>query len=69
MIQKQANPAAGGDRARNTYLAALDNRENSDPHAKTQDFRSIWLARRFHLSISTASTVADLAFLQREVAR
>jgi hypothetical protein len=36
--------------------------ENNQPLAKKQDFRAVWLARRFHLSLSTAAAVAALHF-------
>jgi hypothetical protein len=71
MASKKKKPPAAADagRLRNMITATAIGSENNDPHARRQDFRIDWIARRFNLSLSTASTVADLAFLQREAAR
>jgi hypothetical protein len=70
MTQDRKNPATlAACRARNCFAVTVNGFENNDPHARRQDFRIDWLARRFNLPLSTASTVADLAFLQREAAR
>ena len=62
-------PAATGDLGICHRQAASDKPEFSSPSSATQDRRAVWLARRFHLSLSTAGAVAGLAFPQREGAR
>jgi len=70
MAKKRTNPpaATGGlglycDR----QAAKFHDYENNQHLAQKQDFRAQWLARRFHLSLSTAAAVAALHF--GEVAR
>jgi hypothetical protein len=60
--KKKRPPAATGDLGICHRQAAFDGPENSKPHAKKQDFRANWLARRFNLALSTASAVAALHF-------
>jgi hypothetical protein len=65
MTQKRTSPpvAAGGlgiycDR----QAAKFHDPENNQPFAQKQDFRAVWLARRFGLSLSIAAAVAALHF-------
>jgi hypothetical protein len=65
MTSKKMNPATlAACRARNVFsgLAALNNSEDNAPNLETQDRRTVWLARRFNLSLSTAAAVAALHF-------
>ncbi|MGO9773937.1 MAG: hypothetical protein ACLPSW_31185 [Roseiarcus sp.] len=64
MKSKKLNPpaATGGlgvycDR----QAAKFHDPENNQPHAKMQDFRAIWLARRFAISPDMAMLLATLA--------
>jgi hypothetical protein len=60
MAQKIENPATLETcRARNTITTIGS--DNSDPHAIRQDFRAIWIARRFAISPDMAILIAVLA--------
>jgi len=60
MAQKRANPAAGGDRARKS-ISLVGNFENNAPPSPKQDFRALWLARRFDVSPDLAVLILTLA--------
>jgi hypothetical protein len=63
MASKRVNPATrAAGRARNCFAVAAIGSENKSTTPNLQDQRAQWLARRFHLSLSTAAAVADLHF-------
>jgi hypothetical protein len=64
MASKKMKPPAAADagRLRNTITATAICSENNAPKPEIQDHRAAWLARRFHLSLSTAAAVAALHF-------
>jgi hypothetical protein len=63
MASKRVNPATrAAGRALNCFAVAAIGSENKSTTPNLQDHRAQWLARRFHLSLSTAAAVAALHF-------
>ncbi len=63
MAQNIKNPATrAAGRAWNCFAVAANGSEDNSPLSEIQRRRAQWLARRFHLSLSTAAAVAALHF-------
>ena len=61
MTQKQSNPAAGADRARNSIAATANCSEYKSHTSDIQQFRTRWLAR-LRISPELAATIAPMVF-------